>query len=128
MTATCLAKSISISKEIGTVDVSALCDIVSKAQITKKSGRIELGVYVNPDATGAGGFGGYLFEGKLGYFVEIAFDADGAAAGLTATTYTGVITSTSINVADNDAITERATILLGVNGFGTSGSTDTSVS
>lgn len=128
LTATCLAKSISISKTVGTVDVSALCDTVSKAQITKKSGTIELEVYVNPDATGAGGFGGYLFEGKLGYFVEIAFDADGAAAGLTATTYTGVITSTSINVANDDAITERATITLGVNGFGTSGSGDTSVS
>lgn len=125
---TCFAKSISISKTVGTVDVSALCDTVSKAQITKKSGTIELEVYVNPDSVGSGGNGGYVFEGKLGYFVEIAFDGDGSGAGLTATTYTGVITSTSINVANDDAITERATITLGVNGFGTSGSGDTSVS
>lgn len=128
LTATCLAKSLSISKTVGTVDVSALCDTVSKAQITKKSGSIDLEVYVNPDAVGSGGFGGYLFEGKLGYFVEITFDGDGGGAGLTATTYTGVITSTSINVANDDALTERATITLGVNGFGTSGSGDTSVS
>ena len=128
LTATCLARSLSISKSVATFDVSALCDTVAKAQIGKKSGTIELEVYANPDVAGSGGFGGWLFEGKLGYFVEIAFDGDGAAAGLTSTTYTGVITATSINVNNDDAVTERATITLGVNGFGTSGSGDTSVS
>ena len=127
ITATCFAKSISISKTIGTVDVAGLCDTVQKMQITRKSGTLDIELYVDPVAVASGGLGSYIFEGKLGYFVEIAFDADGAAAGLTSTTYTGVITSTSINVGMDDAITERATITLGVNGFGTSGSSDTSV-
>ena len=88
---------------------------------------LDIELYVDPVAVASGGLGSYIFEGKLGFFVEIAFDADGSAAGLTATTYTGVITNTSISVGMDDAITERATITLGVNGFGTSGSSDTSV-
>ena len=107
-TYTCIARSVRFSSSVNTVDVSALCDLQNKAQVTKANGSVEVeflvDCVVNP-----------IFFGKDGYYCQIVV----TPGTLTAKTFVGVVTGTGLNVANEEAVTESATITLGSNGVAT---------
>lgn len=115
---TCNTKSLSISRTFNTVDLAGICDSEEKSFITRQSGQIDIEIYLNPAVSGSGGFGGYVFQDALGKYCKISFDPDspvgGAASGLAVQTYVGVITNVSTGVEMDGALTEKATIKLGI--------------
>ena len=107
-TYTCIARSVRFSSSVNTVDVSALCDLQNKAQVTKANGSVEVEFLVDSVVNP-------IFFGKDGYYCQIVV----TPGTLTAKTFVGVITGTGLNVANEEAVTESATITLGSNGVAT---------
>ena len=107
-TYTCIARSVRFSTSVNTVDVSALCDLQNKAQVTKANGSVEVEFLVDSVVNP-------IFFGKDGYYCQIVV----TPGTLTAKTYVGVVTGTGLNVANEEAVTESATITLGANGVTT---------
>jgi len=107
-TYTCIAKSVRFSTSVNTVDVSALCDTQNKAQATKANGSVEIEFLVDAGV-------GPIFYAKDGYYCQIVV----TPGSLSAKTFVGVVTSTGISVATEEAVTESATITLGANGVTT---------
>ena len=107
-TYTCIARSVRFSTSVNTVDVSALCDTQNKAQATKANGSVEVEFLVDSVV-------GPIFYGKDGYYCQIVV----TPGSLTAKTFVGVVTGTGISVANEEAVTESATITLGSNGVAT---------
>jgi hypothetical protein len=107
-TYTCIARSVRFSTSVNTVDVSALCDLQSKAQSTKANGSVEVEFLVDSVV-------GPIFYGKDGYYCQIVV----TPGSLAARTFVGVVTATGLNVANEEAVTESATITLGANGVAT---------
>ena len=107
-TYTCIARSVRFSTSVNTVDVSALCDLQNKAQVTKANGSVEVEFLVDSVV-------GPIFASKEGYYCQIVL----TAGTLTARTFVGVVTGTGQNVANEEALTESATITLGSNGVST---------
>lgn len=107
-TYTCIARSVRFSTSVNTVDVSALCDSQNKAQATKANGSVEVEFLVDSVV-------GPIFFGKDGYYCQIVV----TPGTLTAKTFVGVVTGTGISVANEEAVTESATITLGANGVAT---------
>ena len=107
-TYTCIARSVRFSSSVNTVDVSALCDLQNKAQVTKANGSVEVEFLVDSVVNP-------IFFGKDGYYCQIVV----TPGTLTAKTYVGVVTGTGLNVANEEAVTESATITLGANGVTT---------
>jgi len=105
---TCIARSVRFSTSVNTVDVSALCDTQNKAQVTKANGSVEVEFLVDSVV-------GPIFFGKEGYYCQIVL----TPGSLAARTFVGVVTSTGISVATEEAVTESATITLGANGVTT---------
>ena len=58
---------------------------------------------------------GPIFFGKDGYYCQIVL----TPGSLTAKTFVGVVTSMGLSVANEEAVTESATITLGANGVTT---------
>ena len=58
---------------------------------------------------------GPIFYNKDGYYVQIVV----TPGSLSAKTFVGVVTGTGLNVANEEAVTESATITLGANGVAT---------
>ena len=107
-TYTCIARSVRFSSSVNTVDVSALCDLQNKAQVTKAHGSVEVEFLVDSVVNP-------IFFGKDGYYCQIVV----TPGTLTAKTFVGVVTGTGLNVANEEAVTESATITLGSNGVAT---------
>lgn len=107
-TYTCIARSVRFSTSVNSVDVSALCDTQNKAQVTKANGSVEVEFLVDSVV-------GPIFFGKDGYYCQIVV----TPGSLTAKTFVGVVTATGISVANEEAVTESATITLGTNGVAT---------
>ena len=107
-TYTCIARSVRFSTSVNTVDVSALCDTQNKAQVTKANGSVEVEFLVDSVVNP-------IFFGKEGYYCQIVV----TPGTLTAKTFVGVVTGTGLNVANEEAVTESATITLGSNGVAT---------
>ena len=107
-TYTCIARSVRFSTSVNSVDVSALCDTQNKAQVTKANGSVEVEFLVDSVV-------GPIFFGKDGYYCQIVV----TPGSLTAKTFVGVVTGTGISVANEEAVTESATITLGSNGVAT---------
>ena len=107
-TYTCIARSVRFSSSVNTVDVSALCDLQNKAQVTKANGSVEVEFLVDSVVNP-------IFFGKDGYYCQIVV----TPGTLTAKTFVGVVTGTGLNVANEEAVTESATITLGSNGVAT---------
>jgi len=107
-TYTCIARSVRFSSSVNTVDVSALCDLQNKAQVTKANGSVEVEFLVDSVVNP-------IFYGKDGYYCQIVV----TPGTLTAKTFVGVVTGTGLNVANEEAVTESATITLGANGVTT---------
>lgn len=107
-TYTCIARSVRFSTTVNTTDVSALCDQQMKAQVTKASGSVEIELLVDSVV-------GPLFYAKDGYYCQIVV----TPGSLAARTFVGVVTATGLNVANEEAVTESATVTLGANGVAT---------
>ena len=107
-TYTCIARSVRFSTSVNSVDVSALCDTQNKAQVTKANGSVEVEFLVDSVVNP-------IFYGKDGYYCQIVV----TPGTLTAKTFVGVVTGTGLNVANEEAVTESATITLGANGVAT---------
>lgn len=107
-TYTCIARSVRFSTSVNSVDVSALCDTQNKAQVTKANGSVEVEFLVDSVV-------GPIFYGKDGYYCQIVV----TPGSLSAKTFVGVVTATGLNVANEEAVTESATITLGSNGVST---------
>lgn len=107
-TYTCIARSVRFSTSVNSVDVSALCDTQNKAQVTKANGSVEVEFLVDSVV-------GPIFYGKDGYYCQIVV----TPGSLSAKTFVGVVTATGISVANEEAVTESATITLGANGVAT---------
>ena len=107
-TYTCIARSVRFSTSVNSVDVSALCDTQNKAQVTKANGSVEVEFLVDSVV-------GPIFFGKEGFYCLIVL----TPGSITAKTFVGVVTGTGISVANEEAVTESATITLGSNGVAT---------
>ena len=107
-TYTCIARSVRFSTSVNSVDVSALCDTQNKAQVTKANGSVEIEFLVDSVV-------GPIFYAKDGYYCQIVV----TPGSLSAKTFVGVVTATGLNVANEEAVTESATITLGSNGVAT---------
>ena len=107
-TYTCIARSVRFSTSVNSVDVSALCDAQNKAQVTKANGSVEVEFLVDSVV-------GPIFYGKDGYYCQIVV----TPGSLTAKTFVGVVTATGLSVANEEAVTESATVTLGANGVST---------
>lgn len=102
---TCNVKSLSISRTVNQIDLASVCSTAEESFNTRTTGQIDLEVYLNQAI-----FGGYVFQGRLGYYVRITF----TPTGMTTQTYYGVVTNVSSGVEIDGAITEKATIKLGI--------------
>jgi hypothetical protein len=109
-TYTCIARSARATTSTATVDVSALCDTVSKVQATKSSGTLELELLVDSVV-------GPICSLKEGYYVQVVLTLNGLTSAIK--TYIGVVTGWGVNVANGEAVTETMTITLGANGVTT---------
>ena len=109
-TYTCIARSARATTSVATVDVSALCDTVSKVQATKSSGTLELELLVDSVV-------GPICSLKEGYYVQVVLTLNGLTSAIK--TYIGVVTGWGVNVANGEAVTETMTITLGANGVAT---------
>ena len=107
-TYTCIARSVRFSTSVNSVDVSALCDTQNKAQVTKANGSVEVEFLVDSVV-------GPIFYNKDGYYCQIVV----TPGSLAARTFVGVVTATGLNIANEEAVTESATITLGSNGVAT---------
>jgi len=107
-TYTCIARSVRFSTSVNSVDVSALCDTQNKAQVTKANGSVEVEFLVDSVV-------GPIFYNKDGYYCQIVV----TPGSLTAKTFVGVVTATGLSVANEEAVTESATVTLGTNGVAT---------
>jgi len=107
-TYTCIARSVRFSTSVNSVDVSALCDSQNKAQVTKANGSVEVEFLVDSVV-------GPIFYNKDGYYCQIVV----TPGSLAARTFVGVVTATGLNIANEEAVTESATITLGANGVST---------
>ena len=107
-TYTCIARSVRFSTSVNSVDVSALCDTQNKAQVTKANGSVEVEFLVDSVV-------GPIFYNKDGYYCQIVV----TPGSLAARTFVGVVTATGLNIANEEALTESATITLGANGVTT---------
>lgn len=102
---TCNVKSLSISRTVNQVDLASVCSTAEESFNTRTTGQIDIEVYLNQSV-----FGGYVFQGRLGYYVRITF----TPTGMSTQTYYGVVTNVSSGVEIDGAITEKASIKLGI--------------
>lgn len=102
----CLAKSMSFSKKMTTVNLAAICDTEEQAQVIRSGGTLSLDLYV--DFTGQ-----YQFYTSVGFYVQVVLTPK---AGGTALTFTGVLTDWEAGGAEGAAQTEKLTITIGTNG------------
>jgi len=109
----CQAKSLRASVQASTIDLSVLCSTIVETLATRKTGSLELEVYI--DKTN-----GPLFQPKVGYLTKIEVDLDGAGSvGANKITYNGLVTDVSINETPGEVATENVTVSLGGFGFST---------
>jgi hypothetical protein len=109
-TYTCLARTARVSTTTATVDVSALCDTVSKAQTTKSSGTLELELLVDSVV-------GPICSLKEGYYIQVVLTLGGLTTAIK--TYVGVVTGWGLSAGNGEAVVENVSVTLGANGVAT---------
>jgi hypothetical protein len=109
----CQAKSVRASVQSSTVDISTLCSTTVETLATRKTGTLEMEVYI--DKTN-----GAVFQPKVGYLAKVELDLDGAGSvGAAKITYNGLVTDVAIGTTPGEVSTETVTIALGAYGFST---------
>jgi hypothetical protein len=107
----CQAKSLRASVQASTIDLSVLCSTIVETLATRKTGSLELEVYIDKTT-------GPVFQPKVGFLCKVEVDLDGAGsvAG-NKITYNGLVTDVAINETPGEVATENVTISLGGFGF-----------
>lgn len=109
----CQAKSVRATVQSSTIDISTLCSTTVATLGTRKTGSLELEVYI--DKTN-----GPIFQPKVGYLAKVELDLDGAGSvGGNKITYNGLVTDVAIATTPGEVSTENVTIALGAFGFTT---------
>jgi hypothetical protein len=107
----CQAKSLRASVQASTIDLSVLCSTIVETLATRKTGSLELEVYIDKTT-------GPLFQPKVGFLCKVEVDLDGAGSvGANKITYNGLVTDVAINETPGEVATENVTISLGGFGF-----------
>ena len=105
---TCYAKSLKASIGSQTIDLSTLCSNIDAVFETRKSGTVDIELYIDKDA-------GPIFRDKVGYLCKILVDLT-TTTGNTFT-YAGLVTDQSLTLDPNNVQMESATIKLGAFGL-----------
>jgi hypothetical protein len=110
---TCQSKSVRASIQSSTIDLSTLCSTVIETLETRKTGTLEIELYVDKTT-------GPIFRDKVGFLCKVEIDLDGAGTVASMTKiYNGLVTDATINLTPGEVSTETATITLGAFGFTT---------
>jgi hypothetical protein len=110
---TCQAKSVRASIQSSTIDISTLCSTVVETLETRKTGTLEIELYVDSTT-------GPIFRDKVGYLCKVEVDLDGAGSVSAMTKiYNGLVTDATTNLTPGEVSTETATVSLGGFGFTT---------
>ena len=108
---TCQAKSLRASIQSSTIDISTLCSDVIETLETRKTGTLEIELYVDSTT-------GPIFRDKVGFLCKVEVDLDGAGTVASMTkTFNGLVTDATLNLTPGEVSTETATITLGGFGF-----------
>lgn len=106
----CKARSVSISLESRTVDLSTLCSAYEEPFETRKGGTVNIELFVDKVA-------GPLFLYKTGFLASVKVVL-GTTSGSTCT-YTGLITATGLSETAGEVQVETVTLTIG--GYGNTG-------
>jgi hypothetical protein len=107
---TCYAKSFKASIGSQTIDLSTLCSNIDAVFETRKSGTVDIELYVDK-------VDGPIFRDKVGFLCKILVDLTTTTGGTF--TYAGLVTDQSISLDPNNVEMESATIKLGAFGLTT---------
>jgi len=105
---TCYAKSFKASIGSQTIDLSTLCSNIDAVFETRKSGTVDIELYVDK-------VDGPIFRDKVGFLCKILVDLTTTTGGTF--TYAGLVTDQSISLDPNNVEMESATIKLGAFGL-----------
>jgi hypothetical protein len=105
---TCYAKSLKASIGSQTIDLSTLCSNIDAVFETRKSGTLDIELYIDKDA-------GPIFRDKVGFLCKVLVDLT-TTTGNTFT-YAGLVTDQSLTLDPNNVQVESATLKLGAFGL-----------
>lgn len=105
---TCYAKSLKASVSSSTIDLSTLCSTIEATLETRKTGTLDLELYIDKDA-------GPIFRDKVGFLCKVLVDLT-TTAGATFT-YAGLVQEASVSLDPGGVETETASIKLGAFGL-----------
>jgi hypothetical protein len=103
----CQAKSLSVTVEARTIDLTTLCSTTEQTFTTGLTGTLDIELYVD-EATGP------IFAYKSGYLCKVTVNPGGAGSTLT---YQGLVTTNTQTYENNNVEMESASIKLGAFGF-----------
>ena len=103
----CQAKSLSVTVEARTIDLTTLCSTTEQTFTTGLTGTLDIELYVD-EATGP------IFAYKSGYLCKITVAPGGSGSTLT---YQGLVTTNTQTFENNNVEMESASIKLGAFGF-----------
>jgi len=103
----CQAKSLSVTIEARTIDLTTLCSTTEQTFTTGLTGTLDLELYVDDDT-------GPIFAYKTGYLCKVKVTPGGSGSTLT---YQGLVTTNTQTYENNNVEMESASIKLGAFGF-----------
>jgi hypothetical protein len=103
----CQAKSLSVTVEARTIDLTTLCSTTEQTFTTGLTGTLDIELYVD-DTTGP------IFAYKSGFLCKIKVTPGGGGSTLT---YQGLVTTNTQTYENNNVEMESASIKLGAFGF-----------
>jgi len=104
----CQARSLSVSIQSSTVDLSTICSQTNEVFETRKAGTLSMDVWVDKTL-------GPIFQGKVGWLVKVKVTLGSTAGGIK--TYNGLVTDVTLNMSPGEVQTESVSIALGAWGF-----------
>lgn len=104
----CQAKSLRVSIQSSTVDLSTLCSSTNEVFETRKAGSLDMDVWVDKTA-------GPIFQGKVGWLCKVKVTLGSTAGSIK--TFNGLVTDVTLNMTPGEVQTESVTIALGAWGF-----------
>jgi hypothetical protein len=103
----CQAKTLSVTVEARTIDLTTLCSTTEQTFTTGLTGTLDIELYVDDTI-------GPIFAYKSGYLCKITVAPGGAGSTLT---YQGLVTTNTQTFENNNVEMESASIKLGAFGF-----------
>jgi nucleoside phosphorylase len=103
----CQAKTLSVTIEARTIDLTTLCSTTEQTFTTGLTGTLDIELFVD-EATGP------IFAYKSGYLCKVTVNPGGAGSTLT---YQGLVTTNTQTYENNNVEMESASIKLGAFGF-----------